>query len=182
MLPFVSRYKSSRRKKFADGDSSYWLWATDMGGQVPCYSSLQSDLDPPPMPDTLAGGARTGAASTTTAGSSVPALTMDEKPTSAIVNVVFAMQYPMVPSGKPALKQAAKIGIGVGVSGAAIAFAILIWIVLRRLRTNKRKQHEPEPINVNQRFGVAVDMSRTAHGPAYVEAKSGGVTTRAVNF
>lgn len=148
---------------------------------MPCYSSLQSDLDPPPMPDTLADGpSRT--ASITKTRSTVPVLTMDEKPTSAIVNIVFAMQYPVVPAEESTLGKAQKIGIGVGVSGAAIVFGFLIWIVIRTLRMHKNRHPDPAPVNVNQRFGVSVDTSRAPLRPAYGEIKDPGVASRAVNF
>ena len=40
---------------------------------------------------------------------------MTSKPTLAIVNIAYAMQFPVVPPPKPALETDAKIGIGVGV-------------------------------------------------------------------
>jgi hypothetical protein len=133
------------------------------------------------MPDTLADGpSRT--ASITKTGSTVAALTMDEKPTSAIVNIVFAMQYPMIPAEESTLAKAQKIGIGVGVSGAAIVFGFLIWIVVRTLRMSEKRPQDPEPVNVNQRFGASVDTSRAPLRPAYGEVKSAGVSSRAINF
>lgn len=163
-----------------------------MGGQVPCYSSLKVAMVPPPMPDTLAHPTITSAMSSGSSGaasSSVPALTMT-KPTSAIVNIAYAMQYAMVPAPKPALKKEAKIGIGVGVSGAAVIMVVVLWFIIRKFlgRSKSQKSIQGPGASVNQRFGDGVDMSRVAHeqpppmSRTYGGAKYAGVATRGTEY
>ncbi|KAJ4299818.1 hypothetical protein N0V90_005064 [Kalmusia sp. IMI 367209] len=193
-------------------DRNYWLWSTTLGGQVPCYSSLAAKMTPPPIPDTLVAAdgapvtdregntitgtdenpfiATTSAVFASRTSGRVPALTLSQKPTSAIVNIAYAMQYPMVPPPKPALKPGAKIGIGVGASAAAILIAVLVWLLARKLlkRQSTRKELRAfEQSSVSQRFGSGVDMSRVAHEPAGVGRvfggkKYAGVSTAAVNY
>ena len=153
-----------------------------MGGQVPCYSQLEAEMTPPPIPDTLIQerGPATGSADTT--GS-----VFTRKPVSAIVNVAFAMQYAMVEPPKPGLKKEAKIGIGVGVAAGIIFIALLIWLSLRILRTRNRGQNAGHNASVHQRFNSSVDMSRIGMGDeskpqplsrTYGGAKYAGVSTR----
>jgi len=95
---------------------------------------------------------------------------MSQKPTSAIVNIVYTMQYPMVPP-KSKMNTGAKIGIGVGASGAAILIGFVLWFFIRTTshRGSKKKLQSPEQVSVSRRFGSGVDMSRVAHQPAGVE-------------
>lgn len=173
---------------------SYWLWSTSLGGQVPCYSSLSAKLTPPPIPDTLVNGGserKTGSLFTTTPTSvHASALTMSQKPTLAIVNIAFSMQYPMVPPPEPALAKKAKIGIGVGVSGAGILLVALLWFLIRKFfahRKTKGDLRQMQETSVSHRFRSDVDTSRVAHEPAGVARTFGGkkyasVAARGVNF
>lgn len=173
------------------GGRSYWLWSTTLGGQVPCYSSLSAKLTPPPIPDTLVNGGQMITGSThTTPSSTVPAATASQKPTLAIVNIAFSMQYPMVPGPKPALETKAKIGIGVGVTGAAVLIGVLLWFVIRKFFAHSKTKDQLRDVRQTdqaQRFGPNVDMSRVANEPAGMERKFGGkkytgVATSGVNF
>ena len=123
-----------------------------MGGQVPCYSQLQAEMTPPPIPDTLI---QERGPATHTTGS-----VFTRKPVSAIVNVAFAMQYAMIEGPKPGLKKEAKIGIGVGVAAGVIFLGLLIWFLFRILRTRHKAHNAGQPASAHQRFNSSVDMSR----------------------
>ncbi|KAF2679254.1 hypothetical protein K458DRAFT_490729 [Lentithecium fluviatile CBS 122367] len=169
--------------------SSYWLWSTSLGGQIPCYSSLAKNLDAPPIPDTLVDGGRlttatiTGSDGVGTPTTTIPKLTMSQKPTLAILNIAYSMQYPLVEEPKPALSKPAKIGVGVGGSLAGVALVALLWFVIRKFLAHKRTKGElsaARQTNMEERFGSSVpDRSRVAHhgGKAYT-----GVATTAVNY
>ncbi|KAF2260353.1 hypothetical protein CC78DRAFT_589860 [Lojkania enalia] len=137
--------------------SSYWLWTSNFGGQIPCYSALNAEMTPPPMPDTLAQD---------TSGSTTAA-TASAKPTSAIVNIAYAMQYPMVPrQDQPALKKPAKIGIGVGVGSAAVIIGVLLWFLIRKFTSHRGVKSRLRDASVSQRFGEGIDTSYVAHHAA----------------
>ncbi|KAF1968878.1 hypothetical protein BU23DRAFT_601892 [Bimuria novae-zelandiae CBS 107.79] len=188
--------------------SNYWLWSTTLGGQVPCYSSLAARMTPPPIPDTLVNqldtitsgdtDAASGAITITGSNSRIPshrstsvsALTMSQKPTSAIVNIVYTMQYPLDPP-KPALKPGAKIGIGVGASAGAIFMGFIVWFLVRRIFVHRRTKEEVQTVeqtSVSHRFSSGVDMSRVAHevpavpGRNYRGKRYTGVSSSAVNY
>jgi hypothetical protein len=61
------------------------------------------------------------------------------KPTSAIVNVIYAAQYPLksVPASG-GLATGTKIGIGVGAGAVALLFGILALFIIRQHRAHKR--------------------------------------------
>ncbi|KAF2106219.1 hypothetical protein BDV96DRAFT_337451 [Lophiotrema nucula] len=183
--------------------SSYWLWSTDFGGQVPCYSSLAAEMTPPPIPDTLVnavtgtnsvpGSARrtTASGSATIGASSIPSSVLSTgKPTLAIVNIAYAMQYPMnVPRHKQTLQKGTKIGIGVGASGAAILIGVLLWFLVRKFMAHNKTKESLSETSVGQRFGAGVDTSYVAHharpvpnpsemSRTYEGAKYAGVSTR----
>ena len=153
---------------------------------MPCYSSLNAKLSPPPIPDTLVDG---GAPMTTSSDPSpspttaVPKLTMSQKPTLAILNIAYSMQYPLAEDPKPALSQPAKIGIGVGGSFAGVFLVALVWMVVRRFlanRESKRQLDVARQTSVEERFGTSVpDHSRVAHhgGKTYA-----GISSSPVHF
>ena len=70
------------------------------------------------------------------------------KPTSAIVNVVYAMQYPLnsVPS-KQGLSTGAKIGIGAGAGVTALVFGILLFLLLWKHKQHKKDRKALEEIS-----------------------------------
>jgi hypothetical protein len=72
-------------------------------------------------------------------GANIPS--SPSQPTSAIVNIVYAMQYPLIstePAPKPGLATGAKIGIGAGAGVAALVFGVLIFLLLRKHRAHKK--------------------------------------------
>ncbi|ORY02729.1 hypothetical protein BCR34DRAFT_605462 [Clohesyomyces aquaticus] len=124
--------------------SNYFPWSTAFGGQTPCYSTLPIAITPPPIPDSLAGTA---------------SATASAKPTSAIVNVVYAMQYPVKPS--KGLTSNAKIGIGAGAGGAAIIFGALLWLLIWKHKAHKKDKALLESQNTSTRQSVALGNVRT---------------------
>jgi hypothetical protein len=114
----------------------YQLWNAVLGGQVPCYSSLNDFLSAPPVPISnyqtsipltdLAN--QTSSYSTPSYGSG--------KPTSAIINVVYAVQYPLTPA--EGLSTGAKAGIGVGAGAGGLAIILLVIALI--WRTSKHKK------------------------------------------
>ena len=110
------------------------LWGTALGGQVPCFSTLNSYLSPPPIPTALI---------TAINHAAVTGASSSQVPISAIENVVYAMYYPAnpPPSGLPIGAQAG-IGAGVGVVGLAlIALGIFFLLRRRRGRASKSDPH-----------------------------------------
>ena len=128
----------------------------------------------PPMPDTLANPVTTGS------GFSIPAVsaTRSQKPTSAIVNIVYAMRFRLIsePEPEPGLGKKAKIGIGVGVSGAAVFIGVLLFFLIRKIFAHKKLRAQLEETSVNQRFGRGVDTSRVAHEQPNMSTTYGGST------
>lgn len=214
MLSFVSNALPTS----ADADSwlltkcrNYWLWSTSLGGQVPCYSSLAATMTPPPIPEELLNPLDAsekltqsrvitstdgdGRVFTTTVSPTshnpdrVSPPTTSQKPTSAIVNIVYTMNYPTVPPSTK-MSTGTKIGIGVGVSGAALLIVAVVWYLTRRhlaQRSSEKEMQQLERNSVLQRFGSGVDRSRVAHRAAGVERGYGGkryagVAASAVNY
>ncbi|KAF2457311.1 hypothetical protein BDY21DRAFT_372087 [Lineolata rhizophorae] len=104
--------------------SGYALWNQKVGAATPCYSSLSSNKSPPPIPVVVSD------ADATTESVGLPT---GSTPTSAIVNIVYAIQFPV--RSQDALSTGAKAGIGVGATLGGIALASLIfgvWWLLRR--------------------------------------------------
>ena len=79
-------------------------------------------MTPPPIPATLVGRA----VETTSA-----------KPTSAIVNVVYAMQYSLKPKDS-GMATGTKIGIGTSTGIGLVTLAVLLLIFARKYRAQKR--------------------------------------------
>ncbi|CAO2647825.1 Nn.00g087470.m01.CDS01 [Neocucurbitaria sp. VM-36] len=110
--------------------------STAFGGQTPCYSTLLSATTPPPISANVA--------------------SYSTKPTSAIVNVVYAMQYPLHPSpSKSGLSTGAKIGIGAGAAIITIVFGVLIPGGDERYR-----QHAPKRVAASSAFGGVKDWRK----------------------
>ena len=112
---------------------NYLLWSTTFGDQTPCYSTLLNPLTPPPIPDSITSAIASSATS--------------QKPISAIVNVVYAMQYPVKPPPKAGLAPSAKIGIGAGAGGAALLFGLLISLLIWKHRAHKRDRAALESLS-----------------------------------
>jgi hypothetical protein len=95
--------------------SGYQLWNAPLGGQVPCYSSLSSYLVPPAIDIPNAQSPLT-----TPTVSAAASSTTTQMPTSAIVNVVYAIQYPVQPASGLSTSTKAGIGARASVGGLAI--------------------------------------------------------------
>jgi hypothetical protein len=109
----------------------YLRWNSDLGGQTPCYSTLQNPLTPPSIVGT---GTADGPLGGPPGGSAT------HKPTSAIVNVVYAMHYPVTPPSSPSLSTNTKIGIGAGSGAAAITIGLLVLLLLWRSSQHKKER------------------------------------------
>lgn len=97
--------------------SNYLLWTTILGGQTPCFSTVSNFLTPPPLPAPM-----------TTS-------TVSPLPTSTIINVVYAMAYPVKPSSSNlTLGAKAGVGAGTGVFAVAMLFAAALYFLRRRDR------------------------------------------------
>jgi hypothetical protein len=99
-------------------DSGFWPFTKEVGGQTPCWSSMD-EVEPPTL--TLPKDAKTL-----------------DKPTSAVVNIVWAMRYPVGEPGGGGLSTAAKAGIGAGAGVAAILIGGLAICLWRSRRKNKQ--------------------------------------------
>lgn len=96
---------------------------------MPCYSSLANALTPPPIPASLTAKPTTGAAASGTQAAAA---------VSTVVNVVYAMQYPVtVSTQSDGLPLAAKAGIGAGAGVAGLGLLALILCLVRMLRKRK---------------------------------------------
>jgi hypothetical protein len=60
----------------------------------------------------------------------------NQKPTSAIVNIVYAVQFPVQPSS--GLSTGAKVGVGVGAGLGGVAIVVLSLLLLWRTRKHKK--------------------------------------------
>ncbi|KAL1896337.1 hypothetical protein Sste5346_004722 [Sporothrix stenoceras] len=103
--------------------SNYWPFTRDLGGQTPCYSSLNMVTEAPTLTAGLIGEP-----------------TNTEKPTSAVVNVVWAMSYPV--ESKSSLSKGAIAGISVAAVVIVAAIAALSFFLFRARRKNKVLQQQ----------------------------------------
>jgi hypothetical protein len=90
-----------------------------LGGETPCYSSLATQLTPPPLLN--AGLPLSGA---------IPTHSV-----IAIVNVAYAMQFPVKPTPTTQFSTPAKIGVGAGVGAIALIGIAIISLFWRRRRS-----------------------------------------------
>src|SRR5277367_3802937 len=114
----------------------YNLWNSLLGGATPCYSSLSSTLVPPTVPVSPIDRITAPNSIATT-----PSTTANQKPTSAIVNIVYAVQFTLQPS--PGLSTGAKAGIGVGAGIAGAAIFMLIGLLIWRTKMKKKAGNRP---------------------------------------
>jgi hypothetical protein len=117
----------------------YKLWNAQLGGQVPCYSSLSSYLVPPAVPvtsQTLLSVPLT-TSNNSNSNTPTPPSMMTQKPTSAVVNVIFALQFPVQPAAA-GLSTGAEAGIGAGAGVAGIAIIGLSFLLVWRTRKHKK--------------------------------------------
>ena len=127
LLPEVGRetqrYKARARTHLTIR-SNYQPWGTGLGGVTPCYSPLRATITPLPLAAGLA-----------------PVSAM--KPTSAVVNVVWAMQYPVAGPLSGELSAGAKAGIG---AGRVAATAYLAFRALRDAMADRRPTGDPQSV------------------------------------
>jgi hypothetical protein len=109
-----------------------------LGGQTPCYSTVSAFLTPPPPLPIL------------TTSSTISPL-----PTSTIINIVYAMAYPVKPSSS-ALTPDAKAGVGAGTG----VFAIVMIFVIIAYFLRRRGWKISSPVNSTGRQSTA-DMGAT---------------------
>ncbi|KJR89622.1 uncharacterized protein SPSK_06063 [Sporothrix schenckii 1099-18] len=105
--------------------SNYWPFTRDLGGQTPCYSSLPAVTEAPTLTAGLVGEP-----------------TNTQKPTSAVVNVVWAMSYPVASKG--GLSAGAIAGIAVAAVVVVAALAVLSFFLFRARRKNKQLQTQAQ--------------------------------------
>lgn len=100
----------------------YALWNTEWGGQTPCYSTVQAYLTPPPQAQV---------SSTRALGFSSVA------PTSTVINIVYARNYPVREDS--GLSTGAKAGIGavVGAAGLAVVGGLIFFLIRWLRRKNE---------------------------------------------
>jgi hypothetical protein len=117
LLSFVSQvFESKQINILRLNHRGYDLWTTPLGGQTPCFSTVINYLTPPPVPITARAVS---------------------KPTSAIVNIVYAQYYPNNPPA-PVLSTGAKAGIGAGAGVVGLAIIALIVFFVVRKRPGKK--------------------------------------------
>ncbi|KAK0725757.1 hypothetical protein B0H67DRAFT_139730 [Lasiosphaeris hirsuta] len=144
--------------------NGYWLYTTNVGGQTPCYKSISSTATPPAL----------------TIGLEDEASDIF-KPTSAVVNIVWSMRYP-VESSSSGLSTGAKAGIGAGAGVAIILIAVLAICLWRSRRKTRQLEsahaaqsaqvpppqyQEQQPTVINgehpsNHFGASVGMSSSS--------------------
>jgi hypothetical protein len=117
----------------------YKLWNALLDGQFQCYSSLSSYLSPPVVPVTgqMPISLPNTAAGSVTTSTTLESSTTPHKPTSAILNVVYAIQLPLQPSS-PGLSPGVEAGIGAGVG--VVGIVIIVLLVWRTRKHKKDKQ------------------------------------------
>ncbi|KAL2135017.1 hypothetical protein VTI74DRAFT_10054 [Chaetomium olivicolor] len=98
--------------------NGFWPFTGEVGGITPCWSSISRTRAP-----------------TLTVGKDDKT---KPKPTSAVVNIVWSMRYPVSDPGSGGLSTAAKAGIGAGAGVAAILIAGLAFCLWRTRRKNKK--------------------------------------------
>lgn len=103
--------------------SGYYKFTTAIQSQTPCFSNLRDNVTPPPLTAGLA---------------AVP--TDTRLPTSAILNVAWAMGYNVSDpdANKPPLSKPAAIGVGVGAGVVALLLLGLTAWVCMRVRKKKK--------------------------------------------
>ncbi|OAA63425.1 hypothetical protein SPI_03588 [Niveomyces insectorum RCEF 264] len=105
--------------------SNYWPFTRNVGGQTPCYSSLDQTTEAPTLTAGLVGQP-----------------TDTAKPTSAVVNVVWAMSYPV--QSKVGLSKGAIAGIAVGTIVAVAIISVLSFCLWRMRKKNTTLQQQQQ--------------------------------------
>ena len=113
--------------------SSYWPFTRNLGGQTPCYSVLPVVTEAPTLTDGL-----------------VKLPTATEKPTWAVINVVWSMSYPVESESESeaGVSKGAVAGISVAVVVVMAALVALSLFLFRARRKNKALMQQKQ--NQNQ--------------------------------
>ncbi|GAB1319885.1 hypothetical protein MFIFM68171_10095 [Madurella fahalii] len=101
--------------------NGYYKFTRRVAYQTPCFSSLAEKATPPAITAGLAANP-----------------TDSSLPTSAVVNVAWAMGYNTTGDPSPPLSQGATIGIGVGAGILGISLGVLAAFFIMRWRRNKK--------------------------------------------
>jgi hypothetical protein len=137
----------------------YQLWNAPLDCQVSCYRSLSTYLVPPAVPVTSQMPVPSAAAST-----QLKLSTLTQNPTSAIVNVVYAIQYPVQPASS-GLTTGAEAGIGAGAGVAGIVIIVLPIMLL--MRTQKHKKGQASAYRYSN-YSTRYDGSESKHYVVHV--------------
>ncbi|KAK3295244.1 uncharacterized protein B0H64DRAFT_321318, partial [Chaetomium fimeti] len=124
--------------------NGYYKFTRQVASQTPCFSSLAGRATPPPI----------------TVG--MPANPTDTTlPTSAVVNLAWAMGFKVDDDPAPALSKGAVVGIGVGSGVVAVTVIAAIAYFVLRWRRNRRAAA------VEEHLGAGEGMTYTAgyHAP-----------------
>lgn len=103
--------------------SGYYKFTRQIAYQTPCFSSLAGSATPPPITLGLAANP-----------------THSSLPTSAIVNLAWAMAFNVSSEPAPALSKGAVVGVGVGAGVAAIAIVAAVVFFVIRWRRKRRSE------------------------------------------
>ncbi|KAK4660658.1 hypothetical protein QC762_121010 [Podospora pseudocomata] len=108
-----------------------------VGGQTPCWSSIKAGTTRPPTLTVERGKE-----------------TKTDRETSAVVNIVWSMRYPVVEQSSGGLSVAAKAGIGAGAGVAAILIGGLAFCLWRQRKKNKQLEAR-QPADPNSAAAAA---------------------------
>lgn len=102
-----------------------------------------------------------------------PATTSNQKPTSAVINIIFAVQFPLQSS--PNLSTSAKAGIGVGATIAGFAIftltGLLIWRTRKQKRAKRRLAATPQSTEPDANSNALGQSGTTAVSSSYAYPK-----------
>ncbi|KAK4174721.1 hypothetical protein QBC36DRAFT_388762 [Triangularia setosa] len=117
-----------------------------VGGQTPCWSSIKAGTTRAPVLTVERGKE-----------------TKTDRETSAVVNIVWSMRYPVAEQSSGGLSTAAKAGIGAGAGVAAILIGGLAFCLWRQRKRNKQlKTQQPADPNVAATAAQAVPQQQMA--------------------
>ena len=107
--------------------NGFYKFTTHMAYQTPCFSSLATRITPPPLTAGLANNP-----------------TDTSLPTSAVVNVAWAMGYNVTTEAQSPLSRGAIVGIGVGAGVLALLLGAVTVFVFLRVRRNRKRALEEQ--------------------------------------
>lgn len=135
--------------------NGFYKFTSKIAFQTPCFSSLNGKITPPVLTAGLAGNP-----------------TDTSLPTSAVINVAWAMGYNVTSGSTPPLSKGAAIGVGVGAGVFAIALvALTVWVFMR-VRRNKRNAAAPQPEPVEDAYHDQEPKASPSTGVTYPQGYS----------